>query len=153
MSNIVPFTILRATIMKSTTLPITIAIARALNAHSDAIACSYNYVQTYTDLSHYILYTGYHCSSDEFECSTGQCIHYTRVCDGFYDCLSFYSDENNCGIAHSLLVLFSYLSMHPLLQGLAIQVSTGVLMATVFYTPKDVMDTMTVGITQMNTVV
>jgi hypothetical protein len=37
--------------------------------------------------------------------------------------------------------------------GRAIQVSTGVLMATVFYTLKDVMDTMTVGITQMNTVV
>lgn len=43
-----------------------------------------------------MLCTGHHCFSDEFECN-GRCIYYTKVCDGYSDCGSFSSDEENCG--------------------------------------------------------
>ena len=51
------------------------------------------------------------------------------------------------------MTIITHTKCIPLLQNLAIPVSTGVLMATAFCTLKDAMDTMTVEITPMNIVV
>ncbi|XP_076044816.1 G-protein coupled receptor GRL101-like [Oratosquilla oratoria] len=54
------------------------------------------------DLSHLVNCGPWECSSDQFKCRSGPCLHSSLVCDGKIDCLYTWDDEDSCPFQCSL---------------------------------------------------